>query len=216
MNVEQPSTLEVSGTGRVSVPADRAHLSFGVETEGSTAAEAAGANADVMDRAIAALRREAGSSVTITTHGYGLHPQYAQNNTPRDREGPRITGYRAVNTLSVVSTDVSTVGQLIDAATAAGINRIQSLTFDAQDTEAARREALSQAVAHARAEAEVIAEALGVTLGPPLRVQGGRVEAPMPQMYMRAAAMEASPTPIEAGDQEVAANVTITYRLGGD
>jgi uncharacterized protein YggE len=208
-----PSTLEVSGTGEVSVPADRARVSFAVETEGKTAGDAARANADAMDAAISSLRGSEAPGLVIETHGYGLQPQYANRNEPG--QGPQIVGYRATNTISVVTTDVDAVGRLIDAATAAGVNRVASLAFDAQDTEAARKEALAEAVRRARGEAEAIADALGVPLGRVLQVRGGAENPSRPPVaYARGLTMEAASTPTEAGAQTVRASVTITFALG--
>jgi uncharacterized protein len=113
-------------------------------------------------------------------------------------------------------TDVDRVGAVIDAAIAAGANRISSLSFEASDPEAARAEALAAAVNAAREQARTIAEALGHELGPALEVRGG-ADSPGPRpfvgdyMMMRA---EAAPTPIESGDQTVTANVTVRFALG--
>lgn len=209
----EPGTLEVSGVGEVTVPSDRARVSFAVETEGKTAGEAARANADAMDAAIRALRGSGAAGIDIETHGYGLNPVYAGRSEPG--EAPRIAGYRAVNTVTVTTTDVDAVGGLIDTATEAGVNRIASLVFDATDTEAARQEALAEAVRRARSEAEAIAGALGTPLGRVLRVRGGAEEPGFrPQVMYAARAMEAAPTPVEAAGQTVRASVTVTFALG--
>jgi len=209
-----PATLEVSGTGEVVVPADRTRVSFAVETEGKTAGEAARTNADAMDAAIAALRASGAEGILIETHGYGLHPRYANRNLPN--EAPRIVGYRAVNTVTVTTTDVDAVGGLIDTATAAGVNRVASLVFDATDTDTARREALAAAVRQARGEATAIADALGVPLGRVLKVRGGAQDPGLPPRLGYAArgmAMEVAATPVEAGSQTIRASVTITFAL---
>jgi hypothetical protein len=208
-------TVTVTGNARVSVASDRARVRFAVETEAATAAEAVSTNAEHMDRAITALRSAMEDAGSLETSGYSLSPVYRQ--PPRDQGGePRIAGYRALNHIVVTLTDVERVGAVLDAAVAAGVNRVAGLSFYAEDTRPARLEALRQATAEARAEADVIAAALGVPLGPALRVQ---TSSDMPQlreeMMMRAADMAAVSTPVEAGEQEVRASVSITYRLGG-
>jgi len=109
------------------------------------------------------------------------------------------------------------VRRVIDVAIGAGANRVTSVSFYALDTEAARAEALAEAVRNARAEATVIAESLGYRLGPPLEVNGG-AQRPVPRresdMIMLSAARQAAPTPIEAGDQTVTASVSIRFALG--
>lgn len=214
---EVPTTpfIQVSGSAEIQVPADRAHLSFAVETEASTARTAAQRNAERMDAVVAALREAVGPGGRVETWGYSLQPRY------RYLEGqpPSIQAYQAVNHVRVTTDDVTRVGPLIDAGIGAGANRIAGLDFEARDTEAARMTALRQAVAQARSEAAAIAEALGVPLGSPLEVHGGAERpppTPMPQARFRdmEMAQAAPPTPIEPGQQIVRANVTIKYRIG--
>jgi len=114
--------------------------------------------------------------------------------------------------------DVTAVGRLIDAGVGSGSNQVTSLQFEARDTQVARAEALRRAVQNARMEAETMASALGVQLGPVLELQGGAQAPPPPPpmpMYRMAMQEAAAPTPIEAADQTVTAQVTIKYRLGG-
>jgi uncharacterized protein YggE len=205
--------IQVSGSGTVDVPVDRAHVVFAVETEASEAREAVAENAVAMDRVLAALRALDVSGLDLETMGFNLQPQYERSSG----EVPRIRAYRAVNNVSVTVDDVESVGAVIDAATGAGANRVASLRFDARDTQAARLEALRLATEEARGQAEVLAAALGYRLGPPLEVHGNaQSPTPPPMPMMRAAAFEQAPvtTPVEAGDQTVSASVTIKYRLG--
>jgi uncharacterized protein YggE len=211
--------ITVQGVAEVRVPSDRARLNFMVETQARTAREAAQQNADRMDRVVRALREAGGTTVTVETGGYELHPVYSQ--IGRDESGvPTIEAYRAVNHVMVRADDLTRVGGLIDAAIGAGSNRISSLTFEARDPEPARLEAVRQAVAKARAEAEAAAGALGVPLGEPLEVNVGMdYSYPPPPMPMYREAMgldiaQAAPTPIQPGEQVVRANVSVRYRIG--
>lgn len=205
--------IEVTGSASVSVPADRVRASFAVETQAATAGEAAQANAGLMDRVIRALRAAGVAGVEIETFGYVLRPDYAYADEQRAR---RISGYTAQNNIRVTAGDVNAAGTLLDAAIRAGANRVASLVFDAADTEAARREALAQAVRSARLQAEAMADALGRALGAPLEVRGG-ADLPYPRrggdIMFRAEAM-AVDTPVEAGDLSVSANVTVRFALG--
>ncbi len=208
-----PPAITVQGTAEVRVPSDRAHLNFMVETQARTAREAAEQNAE---RVVRAVRDGGGSTVTVETGGYELHPVYTR--PPRDeREVPTIEAYRAVN--RVRADNVARVGALIDVAIGAGANRISSLTFEARDPEPAQLEAVRQAVAKARAEAEAVAGALGVPLGPPLEVNVGMdftIPPPMPMMrnMAYAEAVQVAATPVEPGEQVVRANVSVRYRIG--
>lgn len=207
-----PGFIEVQGTASVDVPVDVAQIAFAVETRAVTAADAAAENATLMDAVLRSVRIGGFRGLELQTFGYALRPEYALN----DDRVRTIEGYTALNHVSATTTDVEAVGGVIDAAIAAGANRIVSISFDTSDTEAARSEALAAAVRNARAQARVMAEALGYELGAVLEVRGGS-ERPFPRsvnmdaMLMRA---EAAPTPIEAGDRTVTANVTVRFALG--
>ena len=210
-----PGFIEVNGTGMVQVTPDRARIDLAVETRAAAAAEATSENAGRMDTVIRALRGLGIRDLTVETFGYGLRPEYAPR-TPDPDWRPEIVGYTAQNNIRVTAGNVQAVGRVMDAGVRSGANRVAGLTFQATDTEAARREALAMAVAQARSQAEVMAAALGRTLGEPLEVRGG-AEAPSFRMPQGAAmrAMEAVDTPIEAGDLNVTASVFIRFALGG-
>jgi uncharacterized protein YggE len=125
--------------------------------------------------------------------------------------------YAVNNNVRATITDVDAVGRLIDVAIGSGANRVASITFSASDTEPARAQALAEAVDNARSEADVIVQSLGYRLGAPIEIRGGAqrpVPRPMAFSAERAMAVQAVPTPIEAGDQTVSANVTIRFALG--
>ncbi len=209
---EREGTIQVSGQAQITVPADQVRISFAVETEATSAAEATARNADLMDRVISALRAEGTPRVDIQTFGYELRPEYEVD---RETPGTRtISGYRVLNNISVTLREIEATGELLDRAIGAGANRVSNLQFSASDTRQARLRALGEAVTAAREQAEAIASAMGVGLGPALEVQGG-ANAPSPRNLqgpmLRAAAEVA--TPVEAGEQTVTANVTITYRI---
>lgn len=210
------AVLEVTGTAQVRVDPDRARVSFSVVTEDSTARGASSENARGMERVHQALGELDLPGLRIETFGYDLSPRYGRPD-PQQGGVPRIEGYRATNHVRVIVDDVEAVGRIVDTAIGAGANRATGLSFEASDTEEARLEALRRAVETARTEAEAMAGALGVELGPPLRVNGG-ADTPGPVVRFRAEGMQAmqspSPdTPVEAGQQTVSASVTISFRL---
>jgi hypothetical protein len=81
-----------------------------------------------------------------------------------------------------------------------------------KDEEPVRREALALAAVRARAKADAIAEALGTRVVGVRRVEEGGGSVPVARH--RAMAMEASvATPVEAGDVEVRATVSLTVEI---
>lgn len=206
--------IQVNGAGSVDISPDRASVSFAVETRAGDAAGAAQSNADAMDAVLRALRDVGLPGLELQTFGYSLRPEYSTNNNQRTRE---IIAYTAYNNVRATVSDVNLVGRVIDVAIGAGANRVAGISFFASDTEAARSEAMAEAVRDATAEARIIAETLGYRLGPPLEVNGG-AQRPGPVMMELSrsapAQMQVAPTPIEAGAQTVTANVSIRFALG--
>jgi hypothetical protein len=213
---EAPPTITVDATGTVEREPEQAVVLLAVESEAPTAAEAGRANAERMEALLTALRGMQIAESDIRTVSYDLSPIY-QRPEPRDTVTPRIVAYRARNMVQVEVDTVARAGPVIDGAIEAGANRVAGLNFKLRDPEAARLEALEDALGSARREAEALARAAGVTLGPVVSIQtsgGGRFPPPMP-MY-RGVAMEAAQadTPIEGGTLSVSAHVIVVYRIG--
>ncbi len=203
-------TVTVAALGRVTREPDRAVLNLAVESFAATAREAAAANASKMEALVAALRRLGLSEDQVETESYFLNPEHDRRGEPGE---PRIVGYRAVNTVRVTVDDIARVGEVIDAAIAAGADRVNGLSFQLRDPEEARRDALRDAISKARTEAETVAGAVDRSLGPVLSVMTGGFERPVVMARGMAADALAAPTPIEPGTLDVVASVTVVFRL---
>src|SRR5690606_11850675 len=105
-------------------------------------------------------------------------------------ENPRVTGYRVTNQVTLKTSRLDAIGTLIDAALNAGANRVDGISFGLSNPEAAEAEALADAVRRARASAGVIAQALGVSLGPVLRASTS--SDPVRPVMMMSARMESA------------------------
>lgn len=217
-SLEERPQIAVSADAVVDVEPDRAIVDIAVETQAETAQAATRENADRMEALLAELRRLGVPDRHIRTISYQLHPVYSRPR-PRDTvpEEPRIIAYRAVNMVRVTLDSVAGTGALIDAAVARGGNRVAGIRFDLRDPAAARAEALRRATRIARDEAAILAEALGVTLGEPLRVSTSYAR-PMPAPMMVEARRDVqeemqSVTPVEGGTIEVRADVHIVFAI---
>ncbi|HEY9403117.1 MAG TPA: SIMPL domain-containing protein, partial [Pyrinomonadaceae bacterium] len=145
-----------------------------------------------------------------------LQPQYNY----RENQTPLIRGYEARNTVTVTLGDLSKVGPVIDAATAAGANNIDSLSFTLRRDEPARDQALAAATREALRKAQVMAVALGGRVGRIVEVQEASAGRPVPIYDMRAQArggsvaskaMEA--TPVEIGTLDIRAQVQLVAEI---
>lgn len=209
-----PPTLTVAATGTADAPPDQAVLTIAVETVGASAEEALAQNATRADAVIRALTELGIPREDIGTSSFGLNPEYARPERGAEQQEPRIVGYRAYNMLRVEVDDAERVGEVIDTAAGAGGNRIGGPSFRIADPEPLRMRALDAAVSRARAEAEVLAAALGMTLGDPLRVETSYDGGQPPMPMGRTMALEADVgTPIEPGTSTVTASVRITWSL---
>jgi hypothetical protein len=108
------------------------------------------------------------------------------------------------------------IGIIIDAAAEAGLNNIESLSFDTTKRDEFRREALTQAVNDAKTTAETLAKAAGVKITRILQLSPS-FDYPVPVYRDYALAKEAvpatPPTPIEPGDISVSASVNIVFEI---
>lgn len=209
---ERPSTISVTGTGRVAIRPDLADLRLGVTITAATVKAAREQSATAMHGILAGLRglglaeRDLRTSIVSVSPAY----DYSSNTNP-----PRLTGYTFSNLVDAVVRDIDVVGDAIDAALGAGATNVDRLAFRVAKPEPAEREARADAVRDARAKAQTIATAAGVTLGDALAIVegGGPVPYPMPHAEMAAFKARDAGTPVEAGEHEIAVTVAVTYRI---
>ncbi|MEW5918279.1 MAG: SIMPL domain-containing protein, partial [Gemmatimonadota bacterium] len=159
---ESPPYIAASASGETRVTPDRAMLQITVDARAESAASAAAQNRDKQERVIAAVKAHGVAAAQIRTSGYQVNPEYA---SPDRGRPPRVTGYHASNTIQVEVRSIDDIGKVIDAALGAGATNIGAVGLYASNTDAARREAVQQAVTKARGEAEAAAIAAGGTLG---------------------------------------------------
>jgi uncharacterized protein len=212
----RPPTPQIvtSAQGEVKVAPDKATVSIGVQTRASTAAAAAAQNSQKQRAVIDAIKAKGVPAEQISTSNFNVIPE-----TRYDQAGqaaPRTISYLVVNSISVELKRIDLTGPVIDAALAAGANQINSLNFGIQNADSARRSALAQAVAKARADAEVMARAAGGSLGSLIEMHASESYMPGPPVpYMaeqRMAAMDKS-VPVEPGQETVRASITARWQF---
>ena len=162
-------------------------------------------------RVLTSLRPALGPAGEVKTLGYSLAPQYESVNG----RNPHLTGYEASNTVLVTVDQLALLGKVIDAATGTGANHIRGISFTLRDDSTVRAEALRQAAVKARSNAEVLAKALGVQVVGLLQAEP--TEVPVRPLFKSAQTMAAGlpriETPIEAGNLEVRATVTVMLEV---
>jgi uncharacterized protein len=193
-------TVTTAGHGVVSVVPDQATISAGVRTTAPTASAALAQNAAALGKVIVALKQV--GFKTLQTQQVSLVPQ----TSPRGR----VTGYVAQNTVAVTAA-IADAGRLIDAAVGAGANTVDGPALGVSVQRSLYRQALQKAVVDARAKAAALAKAGGFGLGRVVTVSEQSVQTPV--VFGAAAGAKAPETPVEAGTQDVTADVQASFAI---
>lgn len=207
-----PRTITVTGTGHARVRPDLADLRFGVTITAPTVESARSSSSATLAAVLAKLKALGIEDRDLQTSIVSVSPQYDYS---REGAPPRLAGYQFSNLVAAVVRDIERVGEAIDASLTAGATNVDRIAFRVADQSAAEREAREGAVADARAKAETYAAAAGVEIAgvASLVESGAPVPYPMPVTERMAFAAKDVSTPIEPGENEVVATVSITYLI---
>ncbi|MGB3308930.1 MAG: SIMPL domain-containing protein [Nodosilinea sp.] len=202
-------TLTVTGQGEESVQTTKTQVELGVDVQGT---DAAAVQREVAQRTSAVVELLRSRSVEkLETTGIQLSPRYNYENGRQD-----VIGYTGSNTVSF-RMPTESVGSLIDDAVNAGANQIRGVSFVADDDtlEAARQQALREAVEDAQAQAGVVLGSLNLRSQEIVSIQINGAAPPMPVPMARRAELSAqsdASTPVIGGEQTVEARVTLQIR----
>ena len=208
--------LRVEAQGEHYARPDTMTISAGVVTTGATSREATGANAELANRLIEALRGQGVAPGDIRTTRLRVEPQFEEREERRGAIRPRgrILGYLAQNGLSVRVRDLKRASAIVDALFAAGANDVDGPDFAHSDPLPARRAARRAAVAAALEEANTYAEALNMRVARVLRVsERGDFDEDEGGNYVTVTGSRVQATPIEPGELRTEITVWIDYAL---
>jgi uncharacterized protein YggE len=214
---ETVPSLLVNGNAELQVEPDEAVVRLGVSFQEADAAAAQRRVNTTANAVLQAVEAKGIAKSAIQTSRLDLSPVY--DHRPRSDDGPPVVvGYQASNVVTVRLEDLAKVGEVVDAAIGAGANRVEGISFELEDDDAAKQQALAQAIEDAKSKATAMARALGMPLGPVLEVnEAGAFVAPPPyqaRFRMQEMAVAQDATPISPGMVTVTANVSLRYRLG--
>jgi uncharacterized protein YggE len=212
--------LTVRGEAQLERPADQLHLRLGVVTNAVEAAQAMQDNSRAMEGIIAAIQNLGLGKGEYETGRFNVQPQYAPPpRQPQPEWRPKIAGYQVTNTLHIKTKKLELAGDLIQAATDAGANTVESIYFDLADPRTHRAEAIEEATKNAVADANVLAKASNQKLVRVLSINLDHAAAPppLPQYDHMARGMAgaemASAPPITPGEITVTASVTLVFEI---
>lgn len=211
---DEPPTIRVSGTGRVSAAPDMAEISIGVSSSGKTAQVALTKNVTEMTNLMNAFKVKEIADKDIQTSQ--IQVQQIYENDPQTRT-QRAIGYSVTNTVTVRVRKIAELGSLLDAVVQAGANQIYGVSFRISETEKLLDQARVKAVADAKRKALQLANEAGVELGAIRNIveADGFMPSPMPMSFGRGmmAAPAAAPMPISAGEQDLSVTVNVSFAI---
>jgi uncharacterized protein YggE len=205
--------IVTSGEGVLMVAPDRAFVTIAAESRSKSPRDAQRQNAQAMTAVQGRIQALGIAADAVRTSGVDLRPEFDYVSGKQ-----QLRGYVAHNAIEVRLDKIEQVGDVIDASVASGATSVSGVRFDLKDRAGLEREALTRAVADARARADAIAAGAGRAVDRIVRIDesGSAVmPPPVPLMMARGAMAEvASPeTPVSAGQVEVRARVTLTARM---
>lgn len=195
--------VRVAGSAVVRLPPDRVSFSVGVETLQANVSQAFRMNAQKVEAVLAALKAK------------GVQPKELQTSDlevgSRNPDGTSANGYRVANRVTVSREDAAGVGDLIQAAIAAGANDAGRLNFFVSDPGVAQARGLELAFASARAKATTLATLAGQTLGDALCVSESAVRDYSTSNVARSAM--AAGASVESGTEAITFAVDVVFAL---
>src|SRR5260370_5865849 len=204
------SSIRVTGDATVTAKPERAQIDVGVLTQEKQSQNAVTQNAKQIENVLAALHKLLGPDADIKTINYTLSPDYQYR--PIGGKAS-VSSYTAMNVVRITLDDLERVGYVIDTATQAGANHVESVRFTVRDPQALHSPAIRAAAFTTRANADVLASALNLKITRTLTVEEiGEPSAAAPDMSMLDSrdAPGAAPTPIQSGSFAVTAIVPLT------
>jgi uncharacterized protein YggE len=204
--------IVVTGTGEVQGAPDLGVVTLGVEVRDEDLQTALDQVNEIMSDVTDAISDEGIDDEDMQTQAFDVRQE-----EPRDPETGELTGdtsFVVSNLLNVHIRDIDQVGEIVGAALDAGANRVVDLNFALEDLAGLRSQARRLAAENARDKAEELAQALGVTAGPPLQIRESAAVSPQIEAFEAEAALGRGGGPvISPGQLSVRAQVSVTFRL---
>lgn len=219
-SVDMRSKLTVRGEARLFKAADQMTLAIGVISQAESADTAVNDNSKVMAKVIAALKAEGVKDEELQTGRFSIDPVWSSPpKGSQDSEwAASIIGYRAANSVNLKTSTLDKGGKYIQVANSAGANSIGNIQFGMKDARSFQSEAITAASNHAMADARTLADSthqklvrlLDVSLDSP-QFSGGMRE--RPTMMMAKSSGFGAEVPINPGQVEISASVSLIYEI---
>lgn len=152
----------VSGEGSTSAAPDQVRIKLSVEARSPQPAQAKAAVDQAVNGFLDVLKQHRVATDDVQASALSLYEDFEYDE--RGRRTP--SGHRASRSVDVRLRKVDGFNSVMDEGLAAGMTRIDSVSFESSRADALRMQARSQAAAQSRERAEELARAYGARLGP--------------------------------------------------
>jgi len=209
-----PRSITVSGEAHDDFQPDMAMLSVVLTSRDPQLAAAKKQNDQQVESLLNVVGKLRLPKEKLTTSNIYINPEYRYDKQNQQK----LTGYVVSRNIRIEINDMSLQEKILGALVEANISQVNGMDFRLAQPERHAMGLRTRAFQQARERAAALAEASGSRLGPPLQIQVGNAQPPMPQpmMAMAARSMEAdaaSVAPTVPGAVALQETVTVTFAL---
>jgi len=225
----------VTAQGKITAPPDVATVDFSVQsTISKNIGDIVKDGNTKMNAIIAALTKLKIDKADIQTNQYQLNPIYnypvitskplfpdssVSSNSTMTTTQTVLQGYQLTEGITVKIRDLNTVGDVVQAAIAAGANQAGGVSFTIDDQDKIKAEARALAITKAMEKAKTIAGQSGLKLGKLINVTEST--GPLPyyanvydmKSVGAGAVSEAPSASIQSGSLDITDDVVLTYKV---
>jgi hypothetical protein len=229
-DMKMPRMITVSGQAERNVVPDEAHITVNLNSMDVKLAAAKTAHDAKLKKLMSIAKSKGVAEKKISSQSSSIQPNYDYVSDPKTGAGRQIfKGYRVQTNIDITVTDMSKIGELMDEISGAGFEKgantewgqLMSMNYAIADPDKIRDEMLVEAITNARTKAERMVKAAGASIGRVYSINESGVSMPPPMMpmpmmaraMMADAAGASSPVAPPAGEQQINANVTISFEL---
>jgi len=208
---QSKNIISAKGAASGDFAPDTARVTIAVETESKNLTDAIDKNNEVAEKINTSVEKLLGKDDTVKTTNFQVNPVYTYDREAESKN--KITGYKVINQIQVITKDITAPGRIIETALNSGANRVSGLNYEISDTKKICKGLLEKAVKDTRDEAETLARALGVEISGISRVSSscnGSYYQPYMARELGMDALKAAP-PLKAGESTVSAQVYIDF-----
>jgi uncharacterized protein len=209
------STVTVTGVGHVAVVPDQLAFDLSVSVLRDDLDQALDDGNTAMQSVVDNLKASGVAEKDVQTTDLSMNPEY----TRTKGQPVQLRGYRVSQTVSVTVEELSKASDVVTAALNAGGSgvRLNGLRLQVGDPDGSLEPARTDAVDQARAKAEEYAADSGRELGEIVRISEVNDQPYYADdLSYRASAADSAASaafPIQAGQQDLTANVVVVYEL---